>query len=190
MKTLENMKVGMRVGLGFAALLAIQLLIAGIGLRQMSQLADHVDLITEVGEAKSRTLIEVSANINGRAFAARNLVLLSGPAAQKPDLDRVKSAQVGIDKGMEKLAALTKDSASSTAEERKMLDQLRSLEASYLPIATKIVALATTQKTEDAVRALTQECMPLLSQVIAHVGAFDDLLNRESVASAAAATGV
>ncbi len=188
MKAIGNMKVGMRLGLGFAALLTLQLVTTGIGMRQMADLAGRVTTITEVGEAKLKALNEVSANIGARAIAARNLALLTDPAAQKPDLERVKTSQAGIDKGIAELAAvMQKTPESATAEEREMLDKLRSLEGKYLPIAGRIVGLATTQKTEEAVKALTQECMPVLTQVVAHVATFNELLKKESVDSAAAA---
>ena len=187
MNAFGNMKIGIRLGLGFAALLVLQLVISGIGMRQMSDLSGRIDSITEVGEAKARALSDLENYIGARAIAARNLALLTDPAAQKADVDRVKSAQAGIDKNMEQLAAFMKDPATGNADERQMFDTLRSLEAKYLPIATRIVGLATTQKTDEAVKSLTQDCMPLLTQIMAHMGTFDDLVRKESKDSAAAA---
>jgi methyl-accepting chemotaxis protein len=68
-----------------------------------------------------------------------------------------------------------------------MFEQLKALEAKYLPIATRIVGLATTQKTEEAVKSLTQDCMPLLTQMLAHLAAFDELVGKEAKASEIAA---
>jgi methyl-accepting chemotaxis protein len=188
MKAIGNMKVGIRLGLGFAALLTLQLVTTGIGMRQMSELAGRVTTITEVGEAKLKALNDVSSAIGARAIAARNLALLTEPSAQKPDLERVKTSQAAIDKGIAELASVMQAAPEATsAEEREMLDKLRTLEGKYLPIALRIVGLATTQKTDEAVKALTQDCMPILTQVVGHVAAFNDLLKKESVASAAAA---
>ena len=182
-----NMKIGVRLGLGFAALLAMQLVTTSLGIGEMASLSERLAFITDVGDAKLMGLSGIEAHVSARAISARNLVLLTDPAAQKTELERVKTAQVGIDKGMEQLAALMKDPASASAEERRMLDQLRTLEASYLPIANKVVGLATAQKPEAAVKALTQECMPLLTQVVAHFDAFDEVLKKQTEASGAAA---
>ncbi|HEY9240263.1 MAG TPA: methyl-accepting chemotaxis protein, partial [Burkholderiaceae bacterium] len=188
MKAIANMKVGMRLGLGFAALLALQLVTTGIGMQQMADLAGRVTTITDIGETKLKALNDVSAAIGARAIAARNLALLPDPAAQKADLERVKNSQAAIDKGIADIAAVIQRAPeSSTAEERQMLEQLRTLEGKYLPIALRIVGLATTQKTDEAVKALTTECMPVLTQVVAHVAAFNELLKKESLESAAAA---
>ncbi len=180
------MKIGARLGLGFAALLAMQLVTTGMGMSEMRALSEDVAYVIDVGDAKLGALNQVAANVSARAIAARNLIVITDPAAQRPEVDRVKAAQVGLDKSMERLAELLKG-ASVGAEERKMFEQLRALEASYLPIANKVVGLATTQKTEAAVKALVQECMPLLTQVVAQLQTFQDLLNSQAASNAAAA---
>ena len=182
-----NVKIGTRLGLGFASLLALQLVIGGIGLGQMADLSGRITVITEVGQAKAKALSETENFVGARAIAARNLALLTDSAAQKADLERVKKAQIGIDKNMELLASFMKNPATSNAEERRMFDQLKELEAKYLPIATRIVGLATTQKTDEAIKSLTQDCMPLLTQMMAHMGSFDELVAKEAAASEVAA---
>jgi methyl-accepting chemotaxis protein len=187
MRAIANMKIGTRLGLGFATLLLLQLVISGIGMRQMAELSGRITSLTEVSQAKASALSEVENFVGARAIAARNLALLTEPAAQQADLERVKSAQAGLNKNMEILAAFMKDPAATSAEERQMFDQLRGFEAKYLPIATTIVGLATTKKTDEAIKSLTQDCMPLLTQMMAHMESFDRLMKKDSAASAAAA---
>ncbi len=68
-----------------------------------------------------------------------------------------------------------------------MFEQLRALEARYLPIATNIFTLATSQQGEAATTALVHDCMPLLKEVIAHISAFNTLMRANSIANVAAA---
>ena len=187
MKAIANMKIGLRLALGFAAVLALQLVISGIGMRQMAELSYRVTEITEVGNGKLKALSDVQAHLAGRAIAARNLALLSDPGAQKAEVVRVRSAQVGIDKGMEQLGAFIKNPLTSNTQERQHFDKLEALEAKYLPIANRVVGLATAQKADEASRLLAAECMPVLTEVLAHVDAFNGLLRMESTESAAAA---
>ncbi|MBC7443916.1 MAG: HAMP domain-containing protein, partial [Polaromonas sp.] len=173
---MKNWKIGARLGLGFGALLALLLVITGIGMWQMALLSDRVTFLTEVGGAKLQALSSVQSAIGIRALAARNLALVSDPAAQKSDIELVKSSQAGIDLGLAQLARIMAEPASATGAERQLLEQLRTMEAKYLPIANNVVALATSQRTTQAITVLTQECMPLLKTVIAHVAVFDQAL--------------
>jgi methyl-accepting chemotaxis protein len=184
---LSNLKIGARLGLGFALLLLLQLVIAGIGLYEMANLSERIAFATEVGARKLDQLNNVQSAIGKRAIAARNLALVKEPAAQKGDVDLVTRSQREIDSGLQALGTVMADPASASAEERQMLEQLRTLEAQYLPIATKVLSLATSDQTDAAVKVLAQECMPLLNQVLAHVSAFQQVLKKSADDSAASA---
>jgi methyl-accepting chemotaxis protein len=125
-------------------------------------------------------LNEIDSAISQRAIAARNLALLPDPSKQQADVTLVKDSQADIDKGFARLTDLLKDPAITSEKSHQMLEKLRSLEATYLPIANNVVALATTQKTELAIKAITQDCMPVLLQVHAHVATFGKSLKEET----------
>ena len=185
---MRDLKIGTRLGMGFTLLLLLLLAIGAIGLQQMARLADEIRVVNEVAGGKLYALNRIRFAIGTRAIAARNLALVSDAQLQKKDLDLVKSSQSEIDGGMKDLGAILKDPHSAAVEEeQRLLAQLQALEAQYLVIAGKVVSLATGGKTEDAVRALTQECMPLLTQVIAHVGTFEKVLKEGADRTAAEA---
>jgi methyl-accepting chemotaxis protein len=184
---MKNWKIGVRLTIGFGIVLALLVAGATFGLRQVAKLNDRVEFITSVDEGKLLALSKVQFAIGLRAIAARNLVLLSDPAQQKGDIELVTKAQKDIDSGMAELTALMKNPADATAKERDMLEQLRALEAKYLPIATKIGALATTQQTEAAKASLVADCMPLLKQVIAHINEFNVVMRASATESVTAA---
>ena len=183
---MKNWKIGQRLALGFAAMLVLQLAITFIGMLQMAKLADQITFITDDVEQKIQVVNSVQTAIMVRAIAARNLALVSDPVAQKPEVELVKSSQADLDKGLAALSTILKDRASVNADERQMFDQLVSLEGKYLPIANKVVGLATSQKNDQAIAALTQDCMPLLKQVIMHISTFNRALRQKADESVAA----
>jgi len=180
---MKNWKIGLRLSLGFGAILALLVVGAGFGLSQVSKLNDRVEFLTSVDEGKLLALSKVQFAVGLRAIAARNLVLVSDPAAQKGDVELVGKAQKDIDSGLQELAALMKNPADASDDERNMLTQLTTLEAKYLPIANKIASLATTQQTDAAKASLIADCMPLLKQVITHIAEFNSLMRANSKAN-------
>jgi methyl-accepting chemotaxis protein len=187
---MKNWKIGLRLGFGFGAVLVLLVAGAGFGLWQVASLNQRIENITAVDEGKLLALSKVQFGVGLRAIGARNLVLVTDPAAQKGDIELVQSAQKDINTGIAQLSALIDQSdegSAANAEERRMIDQLRKLEAAYLPIATNIVGLATTQQADAAKAALVRDCMPLLKQVIAHISAFSAVLHANSNISLEAA---
>ncbi|WP_229296983.1 methyl-accepting chemotaxis protein [Herbaspirillum sp. CAH-3] len=183
---MKNLKIGHRLGLGFAAVLVLLVAVATFGLQQVSRLNDRIVFLTSIDEGKLEALSKVQFAVGLRAIAARNLTLVGGTAEQKGDVDLVGSAQKEIESGMAELTRLMQDPAT-TPQEREMLEQLRKLEAQYLPVAVNIVKLATAQQTDAARASLVKDCMPILKQVIAHVEQFNKLLRKNSAANVDAA---
>jgi methyl-accepting chemotaxis protein len=174
--TMRPLKISTRLGLGLSFLLLLQLLVAGLGLRQMDSLADRMDFLTDVGEAKLYALSAVQFAVGIRAVAARNMVLVPEPGAQKAELELATKMQGQIDKGISSLSAIMGRPGAASAQEKHMLEELRTLEARYKPIAGRVVQFAQSLEIEAATRELTQECMPLLKQVIAHISALETAL--------------
>lgn len=174
--TMRPLKISTRLGLGLSFLLLLQLLVAGLGLRQMDSLSDRMDFLTDVGEAKLYALSSVQFAVGIRAVAARNMVLVPEPGAQKAELELATKMQGQIDKGISSLSAIMGRPGAASAQEKHMLEELRALEARYKPIAGRVVQFAQSLEIEAATRELTQECMPLLKQVVAHIGALETAL--------------
>jgi len=187
---MKNWKIGFRLGLGFAALLILLVAGTAFGLRQVAKLHERVEFITSVDEVKVLALGKLQFAIGLRAIAARNLVLVADPAKQKGDIELVSSAQKDIDAALAELNALMKGVRHASAEELLILEKLNSLEALYLPIATRIATFATTQQSDAAKQSLINDCMPLLKQVIATIADFNTLMRNNTKANVLEAEAV
>ncbi|KAF1036530.1 MAG: Methyl-accepting chemotaxis protein III [Herbaspirillum frisingense] len=176
---MKNLKIGHKLGLGFATLLILLMLVSAFGLHSLAQMNARVEYLTDVDEAKLLSLTRVRFGITLRALAARNLVLVTEPEHQKLDLEVLAEGQKAIDDSLGMLGKLLKDPATPP-EELKMMEKLRALEARYLPIATEIVRLATSGKPDAARDMLGKDCMPLLREVIAHIEKFRQVMGVDS----------
>ena len=161
--------IGGRLSLAFAALLCLALLLAGYGMHRLSTQSARIEHLANVDNAMVEAIMRVTRGVDLRAIAARNLVLVGPGDAQAHELARISQGQRDIDAGIDTLATLMR---SDTREALAQLQQLRALEARYRTIAEEVVSLATSGDTERSVEVLTLRCMPMLSEVLAHLDAF------------------
>jgi len=187
MNMLMNMKIGPRLGAGFAAVLALLALMLALGLREMAGIGGKLETMTAHTLKQTELLARLQGAVDLRAIGARNLALVKDPAAQKVELDRIGAAQAALSAAFDGLSAEMSADASVTDKDRAMLARAKELEGRYAPIAKDIVGLALQGQQEQAIARLTKECMPLLTEVIAHLEAYTAQNHERAVTTAAQA---
>ena len=176
MESLKNLKIGPRLGLGFAVLLLLLIGVLALGLRQMASIEGHVDVLAGLDRDEATHLAGLSDAVNLRAIAARNMALVADQAARQVELARVKASQAAIGEHLARLDALFKRDGDAKA--LALLARSHALEAKYEPVASGTVALLAAGNPVEGIPRLIDEGMPLLQQVTAHLAEFSRY-NRE-----------
>jgi methyl-accepting chemotaxis protein len=176
MESLKNLKIGQRLGLGFAMLLLMLIGVLALGLRQMASIEGHVDVLAGLDRDEATHLAGLSDAVNLRAIAARNMALVADQAARQVELARVKASQAAIGEHFARLDALFKRDGDAKA--LALLARSHALEAKYEPVASGTVALLAAGNPVEGIPRLIDEGMPLLQQVTAHLAEFSRY-NRE-----------
>ncbi len=184
---LTQLKIGQRLGVGFAGLLLLLLAVLFVSLRQMSGIEHKLEAVSQVTMRTAELLADAGAAIDMRAIAARNLTLEQDPAAQKPEVERIHAAKSKLDASLADLSQLVASDPKATPQDVQMVQDLLALEKRYEPIAAEIVALATAQKQAEAIQQLTKSCMPLLNEILDKLHQFNESSRKEAVAETAAA---
>ncbi len=137
------MKIGFRLGLGFAAVVALMIAIAVIGITRMSSINDATQSITKNYWPKAVWVNDIVSNINVIARSMRNMVINKAilkreenvqrgltriQDARKVILDRVEKLEKTItsDKGKELLAKLKDARIAFVAAQDDFLKQIES----------------------------------------------------------------
>ncbi|SDV49055.1 methyl-accepting chemotaxis protein [Chitinasiproducens palmae] len=157
----RNLSVGRRLASGFAVVLVLFGVTAALSIYQMTVSENHFQKTFSDAEEKENLATRIRAGFDLRAIAARNVAMVSDPAAQPDEVARATAGKKAIDDAMTRLATLPMD-----ASERASLKRLVDLETQYAPVAQDIIALAVAQRQPEAIQHLTGQCMPLLNQVI------------------------
>ncbi|MEW6563797.1 MAG: MCP four helix bundle domain-containing protein, partial [Pseudomonadota bacterium] len=133
-----NLKIGVRLGAAFAALVLLLMLVAGIGISRLSNLNDEIDLMTNDRFPKTVWANEIIDSISSIARIMRNALLVNPenaakeleaiPAQRKIILERLEKLEATIhsEKGIEDLKKVKEARTVYVAEQDKFLELIKS----------------------------------------------------------------
>jgi len=154
----------------FGAMLALMLLMAALAWRNAD--AAHSGFAQFVqGDTRRMALAnDVLDAANARAVGARNLVLAVAQAEREAEAQAVAAAQQKLDKTLAELQRVV--AGDGTANERRLLAGMLSVEAGYEAVAKDIVAKARAGQRDEAITRMNAECKPKLVALLAAADAF------------------
>ena len=132
MNFLNDLKIGTRLGVGFAAAVLLMLLLVLLAKVGLHDIGGEVHLINTDRYPKVRMVGQVEAQLNLQARAARNLLLMSDPAQREAQLKTIETARAEVasiyrklESGLppiEKVTTTAPSSARTTASPTTLVD--------------------------------------------------------------------
>jgi methyl-accepting chemotaxis protein len=171
---LSNMKVGMRLALGFALVLVLMVILTVVGVVRMAQIQNRLDHVVSVNNVVTRLVVDMRNNVSERVTSLRTLTLMTDPADMEPELNRFKEQTAKYDALQQKLAA--KFALEASAEEKALLAQIKEAEGVAMPAIAKASQLYLANNAMDATRVMVKEIRPAQKKWL---DALDQLAARE-----------
>ena len=165
-----NMKLGVRLGLGFAVVLALMLTLATISYFRFNALNLSIESVVENRLPKIVQATEAVNQINVTARALRNAMLVRTPEEAQKEIDRLMDARKKIG---EILGAL--DKTIVNPEQRKLLEKVTEVRQVSVADQNMVLDLFKAGKKDEAVDVLVTKVR--VSQG-AYIKAVDDLTKR------------
>jgi methyl-accepting chemotaxis protein len=187
---LSNMKVGMRLGLGFALVLVLMVILTVVGVVRMAQIQNRLDHVVSVNNVVTRLVVDMRNNVSERVTSLRTLTLMTDPADMEPELNRFKEQTAKYDALQLKLAS--KFSVEASAEEKTLLNQIKDAEGVAMPAIAKASALYLANNAMDATRVMVKEIRPAQKkwlEALDQLGALEDKQNSQTQVDAEAQFG-
>jgi len=146
---MKNMKIGARMGVGFAVVVALLVAIAVFGLTRLSVLNQGTELIVKDRVVKLALATKITDHLNVIARGLRNTILLSDPAQIKKEIDRIHASRKVIVESMDKL-----DQILVTEKGKALFKEAKAIRAEYVQQTDRFMKLAEEGKKEEGVKLL------------------------------------
>jgi methyl-accepting chemotaxis protein len=185
---LTNMKVGTRLGLGFALVLFFLVGVTVIGILRMAQIQDRLDRVVGVNNVVTRYVIDMRGNVSDRVNSLRILTMMSSPDEMETDMNRIKEQTRKYDEIEKKLT--DKFALEASPEEKALLAQVKEHAGVAMPAVAKAQELWLANKAEDATRVMIKEIRPAQKKwmdALDQLATLEDKLNTQSQIDAGAA---
>src|SRR5574343_1024051 len=164
----KNLKIGIRLGLGFGLVLVLLTVISVMSYTRLGTLNESVNDMVNDKFPKTVLANDVIDQINVVARAVRNAALVKRPEDVTRELDRVTDARKKISDGFAKL-----DKIIVTEEGKKALAKAQDARKVYLVDQEAVVELMKAGKKEEAIDLLINKIRKSQGE---YIGAVTELI--------------
>ncbi|AYM74979.1 methyl-accepting chemotaxis protein [Janthinobacterium agaricidamnosum] len=174
------MKVGTRLGLGFALVLVLLVAVTVLGIARMAQIQERLDHVINVNNVVTRLVIDMRGNVSDRITSLRILTLMTDASDMEPEMARIKTQTSTYQETQKKLEE--KFAVESTAEEKTLLASIKEYEAAAMPAIAKASALWMANDAEGATRVMIKEIRPVQKkwmEALEQLATLEDKLNEQ-----------
>ncbi|MBX9902170.1 MAG: MCP four helix bundle domain-containing protein [Burkholderiaceae bacterium] len=155
------MKVGKRLGLGFALVLALLIVVTALGITRMGQIQDRLEKIVGVTQVETRLILDMRAIVYDRQVSLRNLTLLTEAEDMAPDLAKIKDQTKKYNEAESALAKMFSSDASTTDVQKALLAKIKEQEVAGEALPAKAQELGLANNPEAATIGLIKKIRPV-----------------------------
>src|SRR5574343_833749 len=146
---LNNMKIGLRLGLGFTATLLLLLTISVVGTLRLSHLTDNLNLVINDRNPKIAQANDIIDALNVIARSMRNTLLIKSTEEANRELARIVEQRKIIGERIEKL-----DATVSTPKGKEALKAMKDARAAYIPQQDRFTELVKSGNRDEALELM------------------------------------
>ncbi|TFW27553.1 methyl-accepting chemotaxis protein, partial [Duganella callida] len=182
------MKVGTRLSLGFGLVLVLLMLVALLGVFNMSTIHAKLERIVNENTLKTELVNNMSNSVHIVARVSRSVVLLSEPAAIRAELEKVGKAREAYNKAVEQLAHLP-----ATPKGLEIRERIAAQARVTRPLNDKVFELALADQDAEATAVLMKQSGPatqVWQDAMDEYAALQKQTNQADAAAAGALGGV
>ena len=155
MNALSRLSIAPRLGLAFAAVIAIAAVVVGVGINRMAAITDGLTLIAMDRLPKVQMLGAITLDVDVISRELRNALIFTEPAKVSAAIDAAAQARQRIGKNLDALAP-TIESENG----KKLLAAVLQTRSVSLPIRVEFIELVRAGKAAEATKFLDERLHP------------------------------
>ena len=190
MTSLSRSTIKTRLTLGFAIVPLVMIGLITVGILRVNSISHSLHTINDVNSVKQRYAINFRGSVHDRAISLRDVVLIADPAGSEGAVGEIESLANDYEKSAGPLDALFAVGEHVSAEERKLLADIKDIEARTLPLVAQVIESRRAGRTEDARRLLLDQAKPAFTEWLARINRFIDHQEAENKAESLQARAV
>jgi len=168
---MNNLKIGMRLGLGFGLIILLLAFVALISIVHLRSGGNKTDEIVNNRYAKVQLLVKIRSNASSYGRNMRNALLASDSEERKAYFVAMKAAAAGNGDAMGKL-----EKVLDTPEGVKIFNGIKDARANYVDVARKEVKLIDEGDKQNATEVLLKEVIPAENAFFENIDHLDNLI--------------
>ncbi len=162
---MANMKVKTRLSLGFGSVIALLMIIAMLGINNITHIQGDLDGVVNQQLPKMLWANNMLKGVNAISIYMRDSLLVTGKENIQKELDGILGEREAIKNNLEKLQAVI--SARGSAEDKTLLAKVTEARLKYIDAQEVFIKLMHESKQEAAKKYLVEDAMVLLDNYIA-----------------------
>lgn len=184
----SNLKLGVKLGIGFALILVLLVGVAIIGITRMEVINTY---LTKVGTSTLQQVeaaAELRDSVNSIAIAIRNATLTKDPAIREKEKKNIEDARIRYSNAYDKLSKLMESERG-----KQLMLVLEDVRLEIKPLINKVMSLSAEDRLADVSKVLQEELDPTTRKFIDkhhEMNVLQDELTAETVAAGAKAYAV
>ena len=187
LKTLNNLKLGVRLALGFGLVLVLLLGVSILGITRMGDVQDRLDAIANVNNQETRFAVDMRIAVNQIAIATRDVIIQTQDQPMQAASARIEKSKQAYDKAEEQLGKMFATLVDTTQTEKDLFAKIKELKAATRPAIGKVVELGLSNKNEEATKFLNEQVdkpQRAWLDALGELAAFEEKLNSQAAEEA------
>ncbi|WP_295999498.1 response regulator [Rugamonas sp.] len=178
----SDMRIGLRVGIGYVILIALMLGAIGVGVDRIYAIRAESDHILDQDWAASSAINRIDSESRDAATRVLTLIIEGKQIDRVATYARIDTIKRSIDGQLERLAAL-----DATPEARARIDTVKRARAAYYDTFIAVADLVEAGERAGAEEKMNTLALPALNNLLTQIRALDELQKTQVMSSAALA---